>query len=250
AGAAAARRAARRERRWAARHPSTPGDAMAASTFEVTLRMSTSTVVGLTDSGFSLLAFAAVQSFDLLAQPLVWMTTRQYSATTVVRGAMRFQAYTVPADTASQVVPGFSADIAPGQLLTVHHASGIGTVTEDGVGGVVAIYNATRTPLWCGIAQEAAGAFAPVCLLPLHGGNAQVVVPVPVILLMFSISPAILGTTVDTASGPGVLLDLGATLRPEVGYDIDEGWSWGETTWGRAVEFGAELRPLLTGSPG
>ncbi len=219
---------------------------MSASTFTVTIQASASTLDALNGSGYWLFAYAAVQCSDHEAQPLVWMTTQRYSETTTVTGAAQFDAYTVPSPTVSgPVVPGFSAPIAAGQTLTVSSTAGSGTVTQGGAAGALTILNGTTTPLGCGISQVVAGAAAPVCLMPLHGENGQVIVPVPSILLLFSTQEAAAGTVAATAGGPGVLLDVGTAPQAAVSFDIDQGWSWGGATWGQAVEFGTPLAPLL-----
>jgi hypothetical protein len=220
---------------------------MSTSTFTVTIQMLPDTLEGLILSDFSLFAYGAVQCSDRAAQPLVWMTTQQLSEATRVTGAAQFAAYTAPGATASRaVVPGFSVPIALDQTLTVQDRSGTGTVTEGGDSGAITIFNDTTTPLECGISQVIQGATAPVCVMPLHGDNGQMILPVPSILLLFSTESAVEGTIAGNASGAGVLLDLGSEPNPTVSFDINRGWSWGGATWGREVAFGTPLAPLLT----
>ncbi|HLM69063.1 MAG TPA: hypothetical protein VK358_16100, partial [Longimicrobium sp.] len=216
-------------------------------TNSITIQMEPATLTALTESGYSLLAFAAVQVSDAEAQPLVWFTTQSYLETTQVQYGAGYQAFTAAfAVPASPVAPGFSTTIAPGQELLVQTSFGTGLVTENGWQGALAIANQTTTPFQCGISEPVGGAFAPVCLLPLHGYNGQLIVPLPSILLMFSTGAPGAGTPLARATGPGVLLDVGTEPAPQVSYDIDQGWDWGQAAWGQAVAFGAPLAPLLT----
>lgn len=212
---------------------------------QATIIMSTATVVALNTSGYSLLAFAAVRCSDDAAQPLLWTARREYGETTIVQAPRRFQAYTVAWPVpAGPVVPGYRADVALGQMLTVGE-SGTGAVTQGGTERAITIRNSSSRPFGCGISRVVDGRPAPICRLPLYGRNGQVIEPVPTILLMFSTLEAVAGTPFDTAAGPGVLLDLLTVRQAQVTYDINSGWDWQRAAWGRAVEFGEPLRPLL-----
>ncbi|HEY0015637.1 MAG TPA: hypothetical protein VGC13_04940 [Longimicrobium sp.] len=212
---------------------------------QVTITMSTATVTNLITSGYSLLAFAAVRCSDDAAQPLLWMARREYGRTNVVQAPRRFQAYTVPSPVqAGQVVPGYQENILLGQMLTVGE-TGTGAVTQGATPRAITIRNTSSRPLGCGISRVVDGRPAPICRLPLYGHNGQVIEPVPTILLMFSNLESAAGAPFDTAVGPGVLLDLRTVRQAQVTYDINGGWDWQRAPWGRAVEFGDPLRPLL-----
>jgi len=217
--------------------------------YQVTITMDTDTVADLTQSGYALFAFLAVQCSDQAGKPLVWQRTEQYSATTVVSVAWEFEAYTSAWPAAEPVVAGFSVPLVPGDLLKVTgERSGIGTVSDQGNPGQICFLNSTDTAFGCGISQPGVSEFAPVCLLPLHGSNAQIVVPVPKILLLFSTSPDAAGTQVNATggpAGPGLLVDMSAGPTYAVTYDIDQGWGWDGATWGQAVPPFADLVPLL-----
>jgi hypothetical protein len=225
-------------------------------TNSVTITMSADTVSALEASGYSLYGFLAVQASDQGAMPLVWSATQSYSETTVVQWSPVFQAYTAayegPVQNGQQIVAGFSADIAPGQVLRVQDSSGSGTVATDGTPGVVSIVNATTDAFYCGIAEaqppSGAGAYPLVCVLPLHGNGAQVVTPLSHILLLFATVSMTPGQVVSTAPGPGVLLDFTGVTGRAVSFDIDQGWSWGQATWGQAVPALSSIVPLLVGT--
>lgn len=222
---------------------------MSSAAYQVTISMDAGTVTDLHQSGYALFAFLAVRCSDLAGTPLVWWKTETYSETTVVSFSWEFEAWTAPWPPPQVVVPGFSLAAAPGDLLTAtEEPSGIGTVSEGGLPGDVCFLNNTGTGFGCGISQPSGGVFAPVCLLPLYGVNAQVVVPLPKILLLFSTCPDPAGTQVAPMSGPagpGLRVDMSASTAYSVGYDIDTGWSWGENTWGQAVAPFSDLVPLL-----
>jgi hypothetical protein len=222
---------------------------MSSAAYQVTITMDAATVAALNQSGFALFVFLAVQCSDQAGRPLVWSRTEAYTTSTVVSFAWDFEAYTAAWPAPAPVVPGVSIGVAPGDLFTVtQEPGGIGTVSGDGIPGDVSFLNATGTLCGCGTSQPGADGFAPVCLLPLHGGNAQVVVPLPKLLLLFSTSPDLAGTQVDATTGPvgpGLLVDMSAGGPYAVSYDIDAGWSWDEAPWGQAVPPFADLVALL-----
>jgi hypothetical protein len=216
---------------------------------QVTITMDGTTVSSLAYSGYSLFAYAAVQCSDKLGVPLVWMATQEYSETTPVQVGSQFEVYTVPGVGGSEpVVPGFTAPISLGETLDWDGA--VGTVSSAGTAGAITILNQSSDAGGCGILVEADDTFAPVCLVPLHGNQAQVMVPLPYVLLLFSTASAAPGTVAATAPEPGVLLDLSQEAQPAVSYDIDTGWSWGTAAWACAVPYGTPLAPLLVPQSG
>lgn len=217
---------------------------------QVTISMDAQTVEALYGSGYALYAFAAVQCSDQAGAPLVWMKL-PYAENTVVKWPAQYAAYTAFPGAGGPVVPGFSIPVAPGQTLTVQ-PSGIGVVTEEGTAGAVTILNGTTSPFRCGISQPGSGGgMAPVCVMPLYGNFAQIIRPLPRILLLFATGSPAVGETVSLALGPGVLVDLDGDPERAVSFDLNEGWDWGKATWGTPVPAETPLAPLLVEpSPG
>jgi hypothetical protein len=227
---------------------------MAGTEHPITLHMDTKTVTALADSGSALYGFVAVRASDAAARPLVWLRSQAYSAITRVTWSPGWQAYTsTGAAAAGQPVrPGFSAPIAPGQVLRVSGAGGTGAVLPSPFASETAVLNERAQPYLCGLSQRAGDgddAFAPVCMLPLYGGGLQIIVPLPTVLLMFSTVAAEPGTVAEVATGPGVLLELEGAPGRAVRFDVDAGWAWSGGTWARAVPAAADLVALLVQPP-
>ena len=69
-------------------------------------------------------------------------------------------------------------------------------------------------------------------------------------LLMFSNAPMNVGTPIATLPATGMLLDLTQISDPQMSFDINDGWNWGNLPWGTEVNPGSEVAPLLTPSSG
>lgn len=223
---------------------------MPATFYGVTITMDAETVAKLAASGNYLYGLAAVECSDAAAQPLVWLRTRAYTASTLVQWKAEYQAYTSTFTGAlsagTQVNAGFSADIELGQTLAVDGAGGIGTVKGLGSAGAVSILNHTTQQLTGGVAlARNDGSFGGVCAVPLYGKTLQIVRPLPRVLFLFSTQDAPVGTVTDLATGPGVLVELAAGATRALSFETNAGWSWGEAPWARAVGAESSLKPLL-----
>ena len=53
------------------------------------------------------------------------------------------------------------------------------------------------------------------------------------------------GAIVQTAFGPGLLIDFAAAATREVTFDIDTGWRSDGSVWATPVPAGSALGPLL-----
>lgn len=218
-----------------------------ATEYRITLSMTPETLEALDASGYALYGFAAVACSDTAGRPLVWARVQRYGARTVVRWSGRYEAYTSTdaIRPGRPVLPGFSAAIEPGQVLTVRNPAGTGEVTLGPGGENILILNRTQTPFTCGISQNREGEAAPACAFPLYGNGLQIIAPLPKVLLMFSTSRYEPGAVAGVATGPGVLVDMAGATERALGFDINAGWSWGGATWGAAVPAGTRLTPLL-----
>lgn len=211
---------------------------------QVTISMDAQTVQALYHSQYGLYAFAAVQCSDQAGAPLVWMKL-PYLENTVVEWPAKYAVYTAFPGAGGPVVPGFSIAVALGQTLTVQ-PSGIGVVTEEGTPGAVTILNGSTSQFRCGMSQPGSGGgMAPVCVMPLYGNFAQVIKPLPSILLLFAAQSPAVGEIASLAAGPGVLVHLDGASQRAVSFEVNEGWDWGKATWGTPVPAGTPLASLL-----
>ncbi len=226
--------------------------------------MTTDTLTALQASEYTLYVFHAVQDTDRAARPLVWSGVSQLLQTTTVTWIEQYQAYIAPATAlaaAFPVTPGSTVPIATGQTAEVANNS-LGTVLSTGSIGAVTIASKQSSQFTCGICVSINGAYAPVSAFPLFGNNTQVITPLQQIVLMFSTSVLANGTIINrntpahsvpsrrlilASYAPALLVDVtnaSGGMR-SVSYDINNGWNWGGTTWGRLVTdlVGALIQP-------
>lgn len=223
-----------------------------ASTYSITISMNSATATGLRDGNYYLYGFKAVQGPGN-GVPLVWFKTNTYSLSTVIAWTEAYQAYTSAAVTLTantQITASAPASIELGQVLTVTNETGIGTVsvpTTPPVGAPsITILNATSQPFTCGISQaQGNGNFQPLCAFPLYGNNADEIVPIEKVLLMFATDPVDTGVVVEQSFSQGVLVDLTDTNQQTVAYDINNGWT--PQTYATLQPANTNLVPLLTG---
>lgn len=224
---------------------------MSPQEYEVTIGMAAATAAAISAQGARLCAMLTVESSSQATLPVLWLQTGQYSTKTTVCWPGACSAYTAPwqgaIGTGATISPGFSIPMAPGQQLTVDQAAGTGEVTAAGpIPDAIAVFNMTTTPFAAGIAQGLNNSFPPpICASPLHGQSVDLFVPVEQILLAFSNVRGRPGTVVTSLFAPGILVDLTEAATRTVQFDIDQGWSWGSTTWAQAVGATEDVVPLL-----
>jgi hypothetical protein len=217
-----------------------------------TIVMSQQTVQSLKASGYTLDAFQVVETNDDGTMPTVWLSTAQYALNTTLTWSARVKAYTSATAIAVErtIVVGFSADVAPGQMLTIDNTAGTGSVTTDGIPGAVCVLNTTGQGFTVGVTAsgtvQGMPQSAPLCAATLHGSDLKLIELTTRVLFVVSGSTAIPGTVVARSLGPGVMVDFaGANERP-LTFDVDKGWSWGGATWASSVPPGADLKSILT----
>jgi hypothetical protein len=221
-----------------------------ATAHQVTITMDAASAQALADSGYALYAFAAVRCADGAALPLVWMRTQEYSTLTYVEWGDGWWAYTSssPILPGARVKVGFSASIEPGQVLTVSHSTGTGSVGPAPDAAQFWLANLTHTRFTCGVSREHPGGASPVCAAPLYGGGANSITPLPTVLLMFSTAELAPGTAVDVSSGPALLLEVAGPERA-VSFGINTGWLAQGSGAALAVAPLTPLAPLLVQPP-
>lgn len=208
--------------------------------YSIIVAVDNATLQALKESNYYLYSFKAVQSTDRASMPLVWSRTENYDEYTKVDWSDEYQAYL--AFKTNVVGVNVSTPISLGQIWTINQSDGQGEITEFKDPQVIAILNATHTQFTCGIAESQ----KPICALLLYGGNLQLFIPLPKILLMFSTISVDQGSAMETSYGPGVLIDLGSGINHcSVSFDINNGWSWDKSTQAQSIPANSNLTPLL-----
>lgn len=231
-----------------------PVQGLRATQYEVDVEIPSDSVRRLSELGFNLYAFKAVQAATTGGAPLVWfkLSPEDYSEKTTIDWRVQYQAYT----SRSTIIPNgrvtatFSTNIDLGQTLTVErNRGGGGEVTTGGPRQAISILNQTEVEYTCGISQLVEGTPNPMCAFPLLGGNMDVIAPIEKILLMFSTTPVNTGTVIFQAYSEGLLIDLTSANTRSVRYEVNKGWSWGGFNWAQRVTANQNLVPLLIETP-
>jgi hypothetical protein len=247
--------------------------------YQVNISMPDETVTYLVDNNFSLYGFQVVQS-SASVKPVAWFHTRDFALNTTISWEVSYQAYVSRSAILpnQKIVAGASYPVEPGQVLTISNPMGIGEVGQgdptrmpaNGIG----FLNKTNAQFTCGIQQQQpGGGFGPICAFELLANKMDVVVPTGQIYLMFSSTPIEIGSVVEQAYGPGLLLDLARSGTQSVSYQIakdtpgartpdsalmpdaqphsgstlpNTGWSWGDNaSWAQSDAPNQSLVPLL-----
>jgi hypothetical protein len=227
------------------------GGPSAATEYSVDISMPEDTVRKLTAGEYQLYGFKAVQSAQGGGEPLVWFQTSVFTKSTHVAWSERYQAYT----SRSVIIPGGriiakdAYDIELGQTLLVD-VQGLGKVTgQADPSQPISVRNTITTEFTCGISQQHGTQYAPLCAFPLYSMQLDQFVPIERILLMFGTVPINMGTVIERAFSPGLLIDLTTDVQRTVTYDINLGWGPGDAPWAKQIPADAKLAQLLIDRP-
>jgi hypothetical protein len=219
------------------------------ATYSINIKMSDETVREMSELGFSLYAFKAVQASGSAGKPLVWFVSDTYSSSTKLEWQVDYQAYS----SFSEIVPKghitakANYDIDLGQTFIIDNLQGVGNVVAEGSRNAITIYNDVNRRFTCGISQETGGTFSQICAAPIVNGSTNTFIPIEKVLLLFATEQYNTGTVIIQSFGPGVMVDLtGATSRT-VEYSIAKRWTW-SGTWAQAVNSRTDIVPLLVES--
>lgn len=217
--------------------------------YQVTINMSDATVDALTQDGFSLFGFKAVQG-PPSGVPLVWFSTTHFSQQSVVTWSESYEAYTstnTQLTPSTQISASASYPITLGEQLTINDIAGTGVVVEGPDEQAIAIFNGEKAQFSCGISQQQAnGSFLPICAFPLIGQGEDLIVPIEKVLLMFSTAPVNTGTVIEQSYSSGVLVDLTGQPQMSATFDINDGWT--DAPGLTLVQPNTQLVPLLIDS--
>ena len=213
---------------------------------------------------YYLYGFKAVQGTGDGGRPLVWLKTQDYSMGFELSWSGQYDAYISNSRIATdaEILMDFSRRVSLGQTLNVFEG-GLGAVVNRGPATAFSIHNTSDAEFTCGIANKhnKCGAASPVCAFALSARqDHRSIVPREKIFLMFSTRSVRVGTAIEGLfSGSavdwdihfvdsytsGILIDLSQTVRREVAFDMNRGWSWNRNGMAASVAPNTNLVPLL-----
>lgn len=228
-----------------------------ADSFGVHITIPGDTVAQLQKNKFQLYGFKAVNASSSGA-PVVWFSTRRYSASTRIDWVETHGAYTSTVTpvagaviTASAFCPAVLGDevtVAEGGLVSV---TGRGPDSRG-----IAIQNGTIDTFTCGItqfppslAENPRNAEVPICAFTLLPSSLDLIIPVKKVLLLFASEQLDTGTVLERSFSWGALIDLTHSPSHEVSanYDLTRPTQWEPTPEVAPVKPGDALQPLLVG---
>jgi hypothetical protein len=202
----------------------------------IDIRLGAATAEGLRRGGFRLYAYKAVMCDQGGGSPTVWASVSRFGRTVGLNWREDYRVFATerPITAESCFLQEATRPVELGEVLTagpggrLEDTADTDLLGEGGEPGRVVLRNATRRPLTCGLAQPSPTGRGPVpvCALPLHGRNVDVITPLQEVALTFSTTPARVGSVPGRVRGPVVLVDLTRGRLAELRYDLDGGWSW------------------------
>jgi hypothetical protein len=223
------------------------------TTYSITITMSSDTITQLTSAGSILYAFNSVSSSNETGCPLVWYVyDGQLLSTATISWSDSYQAYisTNPIAPLAVVTPQTSKPISVSQIMDVDETGNCTVTTTDAISGTITIQSAESSTLTCGISQPVGnGTSDPVCAFYVSLPMPVEITPIQKVLLMFATDVYQVGTYMVDALGQGLLVDMSGATSQEVSFDYDTGWSAGNTTWAKIIDFGTDLASILIEAP-
>jgi len=200
-----------------------------ATEYSAQITMSAETVTQLQENGYQLYGF---KGFDGPPNgvPVVWFSTNVFSENTTISWTEQYAAYTslqTNLAPGTQVVASSSSEITLGQLDTIG-IGGVGTVSNDGSAGEIAVLNKTTTQFTCGLSvmNLTTGSANPICALPLFGLALDNFAPIELVYFMFATDAVNTGVVIEQAFAPGIQVDMsGGITSAALEFDINTGWS-------------------------
>ncbi|MDJ1159088.1 hypothetical protein QNA08_12660 [Chelatococcus sp. SYSU_G07232] len=208
--------------------------------------MNKKTIEQLKNNGFALYGFKAVKTASAGGAPLVWFQSTSFLGTTQVAWEELYQAYVSTDEIIAngRISASSAADIDLNQTMNVDKNGNV-TVVRDGTDGAISINNQANPQWTCGISQKSNGKANPMCAIPLFGNMLDVIAPIERVLLMFASNTVNTGTVIYKAYSSGVLIDLTSSRQRSVYFDVNNGWDWGNASWGKPVQAQESIVPLL-----
>jgi hypothetical protein len=85
----------------------------------------------------------------------------------------------------------------------------------------------------------------PIAAFPLYGYSMDAMAPLEQVLLVFESYPATAGQILDRTLAQGLLVDVTGVAERVVGFDINNGWTWGGAAWAHTVPANTSLSSVL-----
>lgn len=210
----------------------------------IDVTLSANTLARLRARDAVLLVIKGVWTNSPLAVPVVWRAV-DLAPSMRIGWTPRLRAWTRPASGHDPVRMHTALDVDLGDRFEVR-SPGFAHVIAGQMGHAVELYNPGATERQGGLAQEIDGALAPICALPLLGGNLVDIEPLDTVALAFASRNWAAGSLIDALPDDGVLLESVSHAR--VRWAPRHGWS---VVGAAAVPLPAStrLQPLLAGPP-
>ncbi len=207
---------------------------------EISIVMPPETLGALRASGASLIVLHALSCSDNSGQPLAWLSTDQFLATTEISWRSAFGAYLKPL--AGSTGERTSWPMTLGQQLVLP-IFGDPDVRPSGDPERISVVNQSAEIRTTGPTVDT----RPIAAFTLRGNTALFMRPTLEVFLTFSVEPVPASGIVTHSTGAGVLVDLRGGPSARVGFEIDRGWSWQRPTRALAIPPGSPLQSILVG---
>lgn len=223
-------------------------------TRHLTIALSAPTIRALNREDMALYLFAAVRHGPYASgapgtaggSPLVWLRRTNLLQTTTLTFEDTLTVYlsSTEIEPNAVVVVGAQVDIALGQTASLNDGRQL-TTTLSGLADIATLINEDDQSWTWGLCRTIADQAAPLCAFPLHGHAMGMLAPTDRILALFATDSTPPGAVVETAFGPGLLIDFAGATTRKVAFDIDAGWGSDGSAWATPVPAGSALAPLL-----
>jgi hypothetical protein len=221
------------------------------SIYEVVVSIPDETLDKLSDNGYYLYGFKAVQARGN-GKPVVWFRTDNYSQSTAVEWSEKYQVYT----SKSAIVPNGtitasnSYPVKLGQTLEVTGAQGTGDVVDGEIPGAISIQSMIDKEYTCGISQKVGAKVETLCAFPLFSNFEVAIAPIQKVMLLFATDVMDTGTVLIKSASQSVMVDLTTANQRSIGFDLSQGgWVTGGKSWATVYPPRTDLTGLLVEQP-
>lgn len=218
--------------------------------YAVHIAMNEATVKGLTDQGYHLYAFRAVETSIESGMPVVWFSTDTFSETTSVSWQEIYKAFASQSkvESGALIEASCEREIDLDQKMDVEDKVQCrGPFSNPGTKSITINSKKKEELPSCGISSKSQdGKFSPLSAFPLFGGNLIMLRPIKKVFLTFATNVIKTKTVITQSVGQGILIDMTNNQDCSVTYTINTGWDWNESEVdAKAFPAGSELVPRL-----
>lgn len=215
---------------------------------QIVVQLDPTSLMALKDLGYALYALQGFAATNAEGEALIWFETTAYAESTVITSTTAYAAYVEgSAQTGAGVITMMVATPAAlGDIVTF--ADNALTASAGGYPSGVTIVNTTTTPYAAGLSTanpQAAGGEAAFAAVPLHGLAEAIIAPLGLMLVTFSTAGSQIGAPLPYSMSQSLLITLADQTQLEAAFDINKGWDFNGTAWGKTVPAGADLFAVL-----